>query len=75
MSFQIVDNQDIVYVSFIVSSKGILSHFEIVKGCSESGLIEQEVIRVLSKMPTWKPAYLKNKPVNYLFRVPVKVKL
>jgi len=64
-----------VYVSFIVNSSGLLSDFQIVKGCSESGLIEQEVIRTLKQMPLWKPALLNNKPVNYLYRIPVRIKL
>ena len=58
-----------VIVKFIVEADGTIGDIEIVKsmgyGCDE------EVIRVLKKMPKWSPAQLRGKPVRSAFRIPV----
>ena len=59
----------IVIAKFVVEADGAIGNIEIVKsmgyGCDE------EVIRVLKKMPKWSPAQLRGKPVRSTFRFPV----
>lgn len=58
-----------VFASFVVAKDGIVTNIQIDRklghGCDE------EVIRVLKRMPKWTPAKLDGKPVNYRFRIPV----
>jgi len=62
-----------VYAKFVVTKDGSIANIEIERklgyGC------DQEVIRVLKRMPKWRPAKLQGKEVNYLFRLPVKFAL
>lgn len=61
--------QGTVRAKFVVEIDGSMSNIQIEKklgyGCDE------EVIRVLKKMPKWKPGQLKGKPIRVLFRLPV----
>ena len=58
-----------VFASFVVAKDGVVTNIQIDRklghGCDE------EVIRVLKRMPKWTPAKLDGKPVNYRFRIPV----
>lgn len=58
-----------VKAKFVVEIDGSISNIEIEKklgyGCDE------EVIRVLKKMPKWKPGQLNGKPIRVLFSLPV----
>ncbi|TKC01760.1 energy transducer TonB [Pedobacter cryotolerans] len=62
-----------VRAKFIVEVDGSVTNIQIETklgyGCDE------EVIRVLRKMPKWKPGELNGKPVRTYFRVPVTFKL
>lgn len=61
-----------VQAKFTIEVDGAITNIEIVKklgyGCDE------EVIRVLKKMPKWKPATLKSKFVKSYFTMPVSFK-
>jgi protein TonB len=59
----------IVVVRFIVSPEGNLTGFEVLQ--SAGNIYDQEVIRVLKKMPKWKPAIQNNMPVSRSFTQPV----
>lgn len=59
----------IVVVRFIVSPEGNLTGFEVLQ--SAGNIYDQEVIRVLKKMPKWKPAIQNNLPVSRSFTQPV----
>lgn len=58
-----------VYVSFVVEKDGSLSNIKILKdlgdGCGE------EVIRVVRKMPRWKPGRQKGEIVRQIINLPV----
>ncbi|KQN35080.1 hypothetical protein ASE92_10675 [Pedobacter sp. Leaf41] len=62
-----------VFASFVVAKDGVVTNIQIDRklghGCDE------EVIRVLKRMPKWTPAKLHGKPVNYRFRIPVTFSL
>ena len=58
-----------VAIRFQVSPEGIVTNFEIVH--SAGGSFDNEVIRVLRKMPKWKPAIQNGQPVARAFTQPV----
>lgn len=63
----------VVFVSFVISSKGEIKDVAIAKGVS-SGL-DAESIRVIRAMPNWKPGELDGKKVNVKFVIPLNFKL
>lgn len=58
-----------VQIRFQVSAEGIVTNFEIVQ--SAGSAFDNEVIRVLRKMPKWKPAIQNGQPVARAFTQPV----
>jgi len=46
-----------------------VTNFEVIQ--SAGGMYDNEVIRVLKKMPKWKPAIQNNQPVARYFTQPV----
>ncbi|WP_316795396.1 energy transducer TonB [Pedobacter agri] len=58
-----------VYAKFVITKDGSIANIEIERklgfGC------DQEVIRILKRMPKWSPGKLKGQAVNYLYRLPV----
>lgn len=65
--------QGTVYVSFVVRKDGRISDIKILKGIG--GGCDEEAVRVVSKMPRWKPATQRGKKVNVLFNLPIVFKL
>lgn len=66
--------EGIVYVSFVVNESGNVESAKVVKGIGYG--CDEEVVRVVSKMPRWKKAG-KNAghPVKVRFNIPVAFKL
>jgi TonB family protein len=62
-----------VYAKFIINQDGSLSNIEITKGIQKD--CDDEVRRLISKMPKWKPGMIAGKPVKVAFNLPVKFKL
>lgn len=58
-----------VYVRFAVDVDGSISRFEIVQ--SGGAAFDNEVIRVLKKMPKWTPAFQNGHNVSVIFTQPV----
>ncbi|TCD12102.1 energy transducer TonB [Pedobacter frigidisoli] len=62
-----------VYAKFVITKDGSVANIEIERklgyGC------DQEVIRILRRMPKWSPGKLKGKAVNYLYRMPIRFAL
>jgi protein TonB len=58
-----------VYVKFIVNEDGTVTQFEVVK--SAGTMYDKEVLRVMKKMPKWKPAIQNGKNVTVAFTQPV----
>jgi periplasmic protein TonB len=58
-----------VIVRFSVGEDGSVTHFEIMQ--SGGSAFDNEVIRVLKKMPKWKPAVQNGKNVPVMFTQPV----
>ncbi len=60
-------------LSFIVDENGKVSDITVTKGASP--VLDEEAIRVLAKMPPWKPGTMRGKPVKVRFVIPINIKL
>lgn len=58
-----------VYISFIVTKTGTIANAKIVRGVTPS--LDQEAIRVVNLLPTWKPGKQKGEAVNVSYTVPI----
>ena len=64
---------DVVYVSFVVNSNGAIDQIEILR--SPSTGFNEEVIRVVKKMPNWKAGIQGGQKVPVRFKMPVRFSL
>ena len=62
-----------VYVSFVVQKDGSLTDIKIARGVHPT--LDEEAIRVVKKMPKWKPGRQNGKNVSVRATVPVNFKL
>jgi periplasmic protein TonB len=58
-----------VSIRFSVSEEGVVTNFQVIQSAGSS--YDNEVIRVLKKMPKWKPAIQNGQPVARAFTQPV----
>jgi protein TonB len=58
-----------VYASFVVGTEGNIYNIQITRGIG--GGCDEEVLRVLKKMPKWKPGKLNGKNVMVKYTLPV----
>ena len=65
--------QGIVYVEFVVNKDGSIEAAKVVKGVSSA--IDKEALRVVKKMPKWKPGEQAGKAVNVRYTIPIRAKL
>lgn len=59
----------VVLINFLVDADGTVTGFKVVQ--SGGSAFDNEVIRVLKKMPKWKPAFQNGHPVTVTFTQPV----
>jgi protein TonB len=62
-----------VFVQFIVGKTGEITDVTVVRGVDPS--LDQEAVRVIKKMPRWKPGKQNGVPVRVIMVVPVFFKL
>ena len=62
-----------IYVRFEVLKNGQTVNPRIIKGLNEE--VDKEVIRLLRKMPKWKPGTVKGREVHVRMYVPLEIKL
>jgi protein TonB len=65
--------QGTVYVTFIVRKDGRISGAKILRGIGAD--CDEEALRVVNKMPSWKPAKQRGKNVDVQFNLPIGFKL
>ena len=63
----------IVYLTFLVRVNGKVTDVEVLRGVHP--LLDEEAIRVVKKMPPWKPGKQDGKPMNTRFNMPIKFTL
>ena len=59
-----------VYVKTVISSEGEIKNTEILRGVDP--LLDNEALKVVSRLPVFEPAKLNGKAVNVYFIIPVK---
>jgi TonB family protein len=62
-----------VYITFIVTAKGILTDIKLVHGIG--GGCDEEALKAVHMMPIWKPGTMNGKPVSNYVAVPVFFRL
>lgn len=62
-----------VFVQFVVGKTGEVSNVIVIRGVDSS--LDQEAVRVIKKMPRWKPGKQNGVPVRVLMSVPVNFRL
>ncbi len=60
----------IVYVSFVISPEGQVTQVEVIKGIDTA--CDQEAVRVISKMPAWKPGRQSGRNVAVRYSLPIR---
>jgi periplasmic protein TonB len=63
--------QGTVFIQFVVNRDGTISQVKTV-GAAKGGGLEEEAIRVVSKMPKWKPGKQNGQYVAVYFNLPVR---
>ena len=58
-----------VYVNFIVDKDGSITNVNVKRGIG--GGCDKEAMRVIKKMPKWKPGKQRGKPVKVSFNMPI----
>ncbi len=62
-----------VYVIFEIMASGEVSNIKIAKGIDNCTICNDEVIRIIQKMPKCKPAMKEGKPVSCYFKLPITI--
>ncbi|MFT5512267.1 MAG: TonB family protein [Bacteroidia bacterium] len=67
--------QGTVIAAFVVTDSGSIEDIRIIEPVKGAPFFDQEVIRVIKKMPNWTPGMKQGEPVHVRFRLPVKFRL
>jgi protein TonB len=70
---KLMGTEGTVFVNFVVDADGKVSKCRILKGISDD--CNEEALRVVAKMPVWKPGKNAGVPVPVMFNLPIKFKL
>ena len=62
------------YINFVVTKEGKIKDVRVTKSSGHK-LLDKEAIRVVKKMPRWKPGKLRGEAVNVRYTLPVTFKL
>ncbi len=62
-----------VYVSFVVNERGLLSEINVIKGVSQA--LDDEVIRLIKRMPNWFPYEYGGKKLKTRVMMTIEFKL
>lgn len=64
-----------VYTRFVVEKSGEVTNVTVIKGIPDCESCNKEAVRVVKKMPNWKPASLNGKVVRSYFTMPINFTL
>ena len=65
--------QGTVFVNFVVGKNGKIRDVKILRGVNK--MLDQEAVRVVKAMPSWKPGKQRGKPVSVSYNLPIKFTL
>ena len=63
------------YLQFVINKQGEISNIKIVRSVSDCVECDQEAVRVIQKMPKWKPAIKDGQKVDSYFMMPINFSL
>lgn len=63
--------QGTVYISFLIEKDGQVSDVKVLKGIPSEDC-NKEALRVVAKMPKWKPGLYQGKPVRTRMKIPIR---
>ncbi len=63
------------YLTFVVEKDGSITGIRVLKGVPQGSGCDQEALRVLKKMPAWKPGNHNGRAVRVQFNLPIKFTL
>ena len=62
-----------VYVTFVVGKDGSVFNAQVARGVDPS--LDKEALRVVNRLPKWKPGKQRGKPVRVSYTVPINFQL
>ena len=70
-----IENEEsgVIYIKFIVEKDGKITNASIVKSLSPK--LDAEALRLVKKMPEWKPGSIDSEPVRVWVFLPIKFKV
>ena len=58
-----------VFITFVIDKKGNVTNVKVLRGVDSA--LNNEAIRVVKSLPTWKPGMQAGRPVKVNFNVPI----
>jgi protein TonB len=68
---QEMELEDVIYVKFVVSKKGIVGGIEILKGKHQ--ILNKEAIRAVSLLPKLNPGMNLDRPTSVMYTIPIRI--
>ncbi|MBX2959630.1 MAG: energy transducer TonB [Flavobacteriales bacterium] len=65
--------QGTVFVNFVVGQDGKIRDVKVLRGVNK--MLDDEAVRVVKAMPSWKPGKQRGKPVSVSYNLPIKFTL
>jgi periplasmic protein TonB len=62
-------------IKFVINKDGRVAEASVLKGVPDGPNCDKEALRIVRKMPNWRPAILKGKPVRVYYQLPVQFML
>ena len=61
-----------VYVKFAITENGDVEDAKIMRGIESAPEFGEEVLRVINKMPKWKPGKMSGIPIKFYYNLPIE---
>jgi len=65
--------QGVVYIYFVIKKDGTITDVKVKNGINED--LNAEAVRIVKRMPKWKPGRFEGRLVSYEFTLPIRFKL
>lgn len=64
-----------VFVRFVIEKDGSIGNTEVLKGVKDASALDDEAVRVVKSLPSWKPGKVAGKAVRTYYNLPISIKL
>jgi len=69
------NKQGTVYITFVVEKDGSIAEARVLRGVTDAPELDEEALRVVNLMPTWKPGTQSGRKVRVQYNIPIKFTL